>query len=240
MKAVTRRALAAAGLFTLFSLPAAAEDLTIVSVMKGGNEPMTTTQYLTADRARTSNGDTDTIVEYGPGRLIMIDNKKKEYTETTFDEMTASLRKMDEEFSKLPGFVQKSMGGAVGQVTIQKGTATRKIAGYDCNQYTLSMGQDMVFDIWAAPALEVPVKYTESMKSRYAAMGPMGRRFSAMFDEMAKIKGYPLSFGMSYKMMGKKLDTVTEATDVKKGPIPASVFAIPAGYKQKASPFKQK
>jgi hypothetical protein len=230
----------AAGLLGVLALPAAAQDLTIVSVVKGGPQPMTQTQYLAADQARTSTGDTDVIVQYGPGRIITIDNKKKEYTETTFAEMAAALQKVDAEMAKMPAFLQKSMGGGVKPVTVQKGTATRQIAGYECTQYTLTQGDEMVFDIWAAPAIQVPTKYVEAMKARWAAMGPMGRRFSAMYDEMAKIKGYPLSFGMGYKLAGKKIDSLIEATEVKKGPIPASVFEIPAGYKPKPGPFAQK
>jgi hypothetical protein len=34
-----------------------------------------------------------------------------------------------------------------------------------------------------------------------------------------------------------KQHTLSEATEVKKGPIPASTFEIPAGYKKKPSPF---
>jgi len=240
MKAVVSRGIVGAGLLGLLALPVAAQDLTIVSVVKGGPQPMTQTQYLTADQARTSTGDTDVIVQYGPGRIITIDNKKKEYSEATFDEMAATLRKLDEQMAKMPAFLQKSMGGGVKPVTVQKGTATRQIAGYDCTQYTLSQGEDMVFEIWAAPTIQAPTKLVESMKAQWAAMGPMGRRFAAMYDEMAKIKGYPLSFGMGYKLAGKKIDSVIEATEVKKGPIPPSVFAIPAGYKQKPAPFAQK
>lgn len=240
MKAAVTRVFAAAGLVGLLAMPVAAEDLTIVSSVKGGKDPMTQTQYLTADRTRTHTGDQDVIVEIASGRIVTIDHKKKEYTETTFAEMAAMMKKMEADFAKMPGFLQKTMGGSLKPVTVQKGSAPRKIAGYDCTQYTLAMGEDMAFVIWAAPALEVPAKYVEAMKSRAATMGPMARRFMAMYDEMAKIKGYPLSFASNFKMAGRKMDTLVEATEVKKGPIPASAFAVPVGYKKKASPFAQK
>ena len=239
MKAVVTRVFAAAGLLGLLAMPVAAEDLTIVSSVKGGKDPMTQTQYLTADRTRTHTGDQDVIVEIVSGRIVTIDHKKKEYTETTFAEMAAMMKKLEADFAKMPGFLQKTMGGAVKPVTMQKGIAPRKIAGYDCTQYNLAMGEDMTWSIWAAPALEVPAKYIESMKSNAAMMGPMGRRFMAMYDEMAKIKGYPLSFATSSKMAGRKMETLIEATEVKKGPIPASVFAIPAGYTKKALPAQK-
>jgi hypothetical protein len=45
---------------------------------------------------------------------------------------------------------------------------------------------------------------------------------------------------MSSKMMTKTLERTSEATEVKKGPIPASAFEVPAGYAKKDSPFKKK
>jgi hypothetical protein len=35
------------------------------------------------------------------------------------------------------------------------------------------------------------------------------------------------------------MHVTSEATEVRKGAIPASTFDIPAGYKKKASPFKR-
>jgi hypothetical protein len=73
----------------------------------------------------------------------------------------------------------------------------------------------------------------------YAAMGPMGPRFQKMVEEMRKVKGFPLATRVSAKMMMVKMDTLTEATEVKKGPIPASAFEVPAGYAKKDPPFKK-
>ena len=50
--------------------------------------------------------------------------------------------------------------------------------------------------ICAAPGLQTPPRYYEGKKLAYAAMGPMGRRFSMMFDEMRKVKGYPIALDM--------------------------------------------
>ncbi len=37
------------------------------------------------------------------------------------------------------------------------------------------MGDDMKFDIWAAPDLKAPQQYYDASKATYAAMGPTGR-----------------------------------------------------------------
>ena len=130
--------------------------------------------------------------------------------------------------------------GEMSDVTVQKGGSPRTIAGYSCEQYLLNMGDALSFDIWAAPDLQAPIQYYDANKLRYAAMGPMGQRFEKMYDEMKKVQGLPLAMGINIKMMGMKTDTLSEATEVRKGPIPASAFEIPAGYKKKNSPFKGK
>jgi hypothetical protein len=52
------------------------------------------------------------------------------------------------------------------------------------------------------------------------------------------VEGLPLSETTSFSMMGQSMNTTKEATEVKKGPIAASVFEPPAGYKKVDSPLK--
>jgi hypothetical protein len=226
------------GLAVVAALPAFGEDLTIVSTVKGGKDrTLTSTQYLSMDKARTSNGDSDTIVNYSTGAMIMIDNRKREYWETSAAEMAAMFEQLQQAGG---GALGGLLGGNVTDVAVQKVDGSKKVAGYDCVHYLLSMGDDMRFDIWAAPDLAAPLQYYDASKAPYAAMGPMGRRYQKMFDEMKKIKGFPLSMGISAKMMMVKIDTLSEATEVKKDPIPASVFETPVGYKKKDAPFKKR
>lgn len=227
----------AVGFVTLAALPAYA-DLTITSTVQAAGRTSTATQYLAAERGRTSNGDTDAIVNYSTGTMTMIDNRKKEYYETTLAEMTAMFDQLDRQLAGSP--LGGLLGGKVGDVTLQKVEGAKKVAGYDCDHYVLTMGNDMKFDIWAAPDLQTPVQYYDASKAPYAAMGPMGRGFGKMFEEMKKVKGFPLSMGINAKVMMMKIDTLQEATQVSKDPIPASAFEPPAGYRKKDSPFKRR
>ena len=76
------------------AVPAFAEDLTVVFKSTGGGKAGSSTAYYSAEKMRTSDGAADTIIEYGPGRIVTIDHKRKEYSEITMAEMEAALAKM--------------------------------------------------------------------------------------------------------------------------------------------------
>jgi hypothetical protein len=195
---------------------------------------------MTSERYRNSDPDTDSIIEFGTGKMTMIDHKKKEYWETTLQEMEAAFRQMEAQVAQMseqmPPFLRDKIGGGPGgPITVQKGTATRMIAGYDCDQYTISMGEAMKVEMWATSQLQVPAPYYDARKA-FFANNPMTQKFGKLFDEMRKIKGYPLAETTTMKVMGTQ-QMSREATEVRKGPIPASAFAVPAGYKKVESPF---
>jgi len=231
----------AAVLFCAAALPAlaGAEDLTIVSkVTVNQGAPATSTQYLGAQKVRTTDGENDTIVDVAAGRYTVINHKKKEYYEFTRDEMMAAMQKYEAQMSGPMGaMMEKMMGGKVGEVSVVKGAA-RKVAGYDCTAYTVTLGDNMKYELCAAEALSIPPAYYDALKGPYSMMGPMGRRFVKVFEEMKKIKGVPIAMNGNVNVMSIKMNMASEATDVKRGAIPESAFVVPAGYKKKDSPFK--
>lgn len=219
----------------------AAEDLTIVStVTVGKGAPSTSTQYISTGRIRTSNPETDTIFDAGTGRVAVVNHKKKEYFEFTRDEMTAAMQQFEAQMQQAGPLMEKMMGGQLGDVTVKKTGASRKVAGYGCDEYTVAMGENLRYDVCAAPSLPAPAQYYDALKSPFAAMGPVARRFEKTFEEMKKIKGFPVAMSSSVKVMMVRSEMKQEATEIKKGLIPDSAFAIPAGYKKKDSPFKKK
>lgn len=234
--------LSLAALYCATALPAllGAEEITVVSrITVGQGAPTTSTQYIGTDRVRTSDGETDAIVEVGTGRLTVINHKKKEYYEVTREEMRVGMQKVEQQMSGPAGaMLEKMMGGKIGEVTVQKGTS-RKVAGYDCTSYTFSLGESMRYESCMTQGLQLPTAYYDALRSPYTMMGPMGKRFEKVFDEMQKVKGFPVAMNSTVSMMGKKMQITSEATDVRKGAIPASAFQVPAGYKKKETPFKK-
>ena len=216
--------------------PARAEDLTIVStVTTPRGTTRTQTQYLSPSRMRMSGDERDTIVDLGSGKITILDNRRKEYSETTLDELHAFLDQIDSAMAGRP-IVDQSVG-ATESVTVEKGTAGKKVAGYDTEPYVLTMGESMRVEVFMTTAIEPPARYFDARKVLYASMGPMARRFDRVYDEMKKIKGFPLATVFDYRMRVARRQVTTEATEVRKGPIPDSVFVAPSDYKKIGSPL---
>src|SRR5688572_24011188 len=138
--------LAVAGLPVL----ASGEDITIVSkvALKAGATPTTSTQYLASDRIRTTDGENDTIFEIGPGKITVINHKDKSYYEFTREDVAAAMAQFEQQMSGPAGAMfEKMMGGKVGEVTVTKAGASRKVAGYDCDPYNVSMGETFKYEV---------------------------------------------------------------------------------------------
>jgi hypothetical protein len=256
----TRLSLAAACAAAFLAVPALAEDLTIVFKTTGGGSPGTTTHYYSSEKMRTGDAEHETIVEYGPGKIVSIDHKKKEYSEITLAEMEEAMKaaqakmeqanaQMQQQMASMPPAMREKMeqmmGGVASSVTVTKG-GTRQVAGYTCQDYTVAMGQMMTTKICATTALafaapNVDYRRYASFAGSAATMAnnPMFKGMGKMVDEMKKIQGFTIAEATSVKVMGRSTDTSREAVEIKKGPIPASAFdvaTIAKGYKKVANP----
>jgi hypothetical protein len=210
------------------------EDLTILSKVTMGNSESASQQYITSTYSRASSEQSDSIVHFPTGKITTIDHRKKEYWEATLEEMAAYFDKLTREFKGSP---MEDMFGLADDPELEKLPGKRKVAGYDCDRYSLSIGDVLEVDFWAAPGLEPPARYFDARKVSAAAMGPMGKLFEKMYDELKTIKGFPLSTAIILRTPMSRTQSLEEATEVKKGPIPASTFDVPAGYKKTKSPF---
>ncbi|MGH9399576.1 MAG: DUF4412 domain-containing protein [Thermoanaerobaculia bacterium] len=225
----------AAGLFAVFVPPAVAEDFTIVSKTRFGEKQGTQTVCLTPARMKTSGGGSDSIVEFASGQMTFLDGEKKTYYVTSMAEMTAYARHREEQ-AGTSGFNAREFGG-LGEVAARKTGKTRQIAGTACTEWVFTMGEALGFEVCVAPTLPVPPAYFDARKAAYAGMGPMGRHFEKMFEAVRKASGFPLALAMHVKMESMKQESLTEASEVKRGAIPAATFEVPADFTKKKSPF---
>jgi Domain of unknown function (DUF4412) len=241
---------------------AGADDLTIVSkVTSNAGPPATATSYLATDHARIAQGDgRELIADAKAGVITVIDGRKKQYflvTKQDLEQLKAriqqqmsspDMQKAQSQMKNLPPEVQKrmeaAMGGLAGSVTVQKTGGTKKIAGYNCEEWTVAFGQMSKTEECLSTELPLPTQtwamykeFAESMTAAMGAMGPMAKGMSDLQAKMKEMKGYPLSRTTSASMMGRSTTSTSEVVEVKRGAIPASAWEVPAGYTKVDNPM---
>ena len=241
----SHRVWAAFALAAAIAAPVVAEDVTIVYNMTENGQPKgTATQYASSEKMRMSNPDSDMIVEYASGRLVVIDHKKKEYWESTRDEMAAQVQqinaRMEEQMKNIPPAMREKMGSMMGgiaaQVTVTPGTGSKKIAGYDTKPYNITMGEMMKQETWNAE-IPFPQPAIDARNSMLLVSNPMMKGAKDLVEKMKQVKGIPLAETTTVKVLMKTVTTGREATSVKLGAIDPAVFALPTGYKKTESPI---
>ena len=259
----TRLLLAVASAVSLSAVSApvaSAEDLTLVFKSTTKDGASTATSYYSSEKMRSGDAEHETIVEYGPAKIVSIDHKKKEYSEITLAEMEAAMKQasqkmeeaskqMEQQMAAMPPAVREKMeqmmGGGAAAVTVTKG-GSRQVAGYSCQDYTIAMGETLTTKLCATTALAFPAPNVDYRKfASFAgsagamANNPMFKGMAKLADEMKKIEGITIAESTSVKVMGHSTDSSREAVEIKKGPIPASAFDVATlakGYKKVPHP----
>ena len=211
------------------------QGLTMTSTTTANGRTSTTTQYFSGNATKTVSADgMDSIVRFDQQKMISVDNKKKTYSEMTFQqiqEMADQLNKGMAGVTQDPeamAAIKKMMGGGnSAPLSVTKQGPGETIAGYATEKYMVTGPMDI--EIWAAPDLKVPTTYYDAMKIRVPA-NPMFD-MSKMFDAFKQINGWPVKYILTIKMMGRSMTTTNEVTSVQKGAIPPAMFEVPAGYK---------
>lgn len=233
MKSMIRKALLAG----LSCLALAAGDLTITykttsSGMGSTGEGMET-QYMNASKMRQNmtggSRSTDTMIDFDAQTMYVIDHGKKVIKKATFQEISDAMAKMDEQMDGQMAAMMQSMMGDMSEVKVaQLGKDT--VMGRSCNKVKLDVGkisQTMSLD----PSLKPPMDMAKALKMTAFMPGPMGTGMRKMYEKFHELKGFPLKSHMT-GMMG--MDVTREATSVSEAAIPASAWALPAGYTTKS------
>ena len=256
---LSRRALV---LPLLAALPAAAqaEDLTIVSRITRDGQASTATSYISSDHARIVQADgQEAIVDLKTGQMTVLDGRKKEYfvvTRQDMDQMKAQIQekmnspemqRAQEQMKNLPPELQKKMQGmmgAMGSVEVKKAGTTRTVAGYACDNWTVTVGTMVKTEQCNTTALAIPTgvwdtyrDLADSMRGMMAAMGPMGQGLADMAAKMKEMRGFPLATTTTTSFGGRTMTHSMEVTEVRKGAIPATAWDVPVGYKKVESPL---
>lgn len=220
----------------LFSQDLTLHETTNVPGMMGqGARTIRSTNYFSKNAMKRAGSDgNDTIIQFDLGKIITIDNNKKTYSETTVEQLQQMMQKATSAMTankEQMEAMRKMMGQVSDSIAVTKEGPGEHIAGYATMKYTITGMMNM--EIWAAPELKVPGLYYDALKMRVPPnpLFDMGK----MYDEFKKIDGMTLKTIMTIKMMNNEMKTTTVVESVEKTPIPASIFTIPAGYKQVAA-----
>ncbi len=241
----------------VFAGPVFAEDVVVIFKTDGPGGAGTSTQYYSKEWMRTNEGQKDTVLEYGTGTITNIDHKKKEYSQITLAEieeamaaMNAQMEAARAQMEAMPAAMRermaKMMGGFGGDVTLTKG-GTRQVAGYETQEYTVTMGEGLTMRLWNTTEIALPVPPAElkelaSFTGPMAAMAnnPMFEGFGQLAEKMKEIEGLTLAEETSTNMMGRGSQSSREAKEVRVGPISSSEFDVGTlanGYKKVKSPL---
>jgi hypothetical protein len=213
-----------------------AQDLTMVVKLTGALKGQSTS-YMTGNATRTHDSVTgyDILIDYQKGITYVIDNKARTIAFTKAADLPglAAFQKAHTPVGKGMGEFNAGMNAMYGDPAIFKveNTGTETVLGRSCNKTRVTSGK-LVWEYSADPSLKSPAVAARLMAASYSGLGAypqMARIMTNMLNAIGNIKGVPLKTHMS----GFSGDTYTEVTSINQSSIPASTFALPAGYAMK-------
>ena len=229
----------------------ASDDLTIVSKHTANGKPGgTTTSYMASDHVRmASEVGQETIVDLKTGVMTTLDGKKKTYYTVTKQDMEQFAAKMkermnDPEMKKAMEMMASMSAGMATSFDVKKTGITRRVAGFGCEEWAITMGTMSTIKECVTSELQYPVHawdvykgFAESMKGMMSGFGPMAKSGAELAEKMKSMKGFPVATSTAIDIMGTKMTTETEVVEVRRGSIPASAWEIPAGYTKIENPM---
>jgi hypothetical protein len=233
------------------SLSCAAEDLTVISsVTTNGKPGGIDTNYISGDHIRHSQSQgTDVIIDLKTGTMTNINEKKKNYFIITKQDLETMQAKMAERMNdpkmKQAMAMMQGLGSSMASSTeVKKTGVSRKVAGYACDEWLISMGGMMTMTECVTNDLKYPVQswtamtdFNESMRKTMSGFGPNAKAGADYAEKMKTIKGFPVATSSTVEAGAMKIATSSEVTEVRRDPIPASTWQVPAGFVQVENPM---
>lgn len=239
---------------TITGMPAAARQ----SAPGVSDKPMTTTVYYKGSKQRTETGNTVQIYDAAADQMYTLDTDKKTYS-------VISPSKMLEGVAGNPFLDMMKFDTTA---SVKAGGATKNIAGKPATNYVYSATikitmdnlppeaagslptMEMKGEQWATESLSLPSAFQKAGLNNMARRMPpmMVKGMKPLIDELAKIKGAPLSSRMSMSFIvppgspaagsvpKEPIVTTTEVKSISEETLSDSLFEIPTGYKKVEAP----
>jgi hypothetical protein len=230
-----------------------ADDLTVISnVTTNGKPAGIETNYISGDHIRTTHaGNTDLIINLKTGVMTTIDDKKKTYYEVTKQDMEAMQAKMAEKMNdpkvkQAMAMMQGMSQSMAGSTEVKKTGVSRKVAGFACEEWSISMGGMMAITECVTNDLKYPVQswaaladFKESMRKTMSGsgFGPSAKSGADFAEKMKSIKGFPVASSSTVDAGVVKMTNSSEVTEVRHTAIPESTWEVPAGFAKVENPM---
>jgi len=232
------------------SMTCMADEMTVISQVSTNGQPGgTQTSYISSDHIRHSESKgNDVIIDLKNGTMTNIDTKKKTYfimTKQDMEAMQAALaaRMNDPKIKQAMAMMQGMSSSMAADTEVKKTGVTRKVAGYACEEWLISMGGMVNMTECVTNDLKYPVQswaaladFQESMR-KSMSFGPSAKAGADYAEKMKSIKGFPVASTSTVDAGITKITTAIEVTDVSRAPIPASTWDVPAGFAKVENPM---
>ena len=224
--------------------------VTIVT-QRGTDEP--STLYLDGDKMRAENaktsGEHTIVIDAANKKMVTINDAERSYMEITQADMermagfiAAQRAAAEERMKSMPPEQRKKMeqmmGGANAKphdFKFEKMGGKKTINGFSCEMYKIiedgTPKEDVCLTPWSSSTIQRSdfaglIKFSQDMQK---SMGPMmgGAKRNA-FDQFEKAPGFPV---LRHPLEAGQQDEIIKS--IKRGSIPSSTFAVPAGYTKK-------
>lgn len=188
--------------------------------------------YVAHDKMKVVSGDaggSDMILDPASGNMTFLNHADKEYYQINVQSVAKSMAE--------PGMEQMRAMMEQSKVSVVATGENKRIGNWDCEKYKVTKTGMMEIEqeIWAAKSIEFDFKPYTDMMSMSGPEGLLGDSAAGQAQqvEMDKIKGYPILTKSKMKMMGSSMESESEVKVIRKEPVAASFFEIPADYKLK-------
>ena len=137
--------------------------------------------------------------------MTNINEKKKNYFLITKQDLETMRAKMAERMNdpkmKQAMAMMQGMGSSMASSTeVKKTGVSRKVAGYACEEWLISMGGMMTMTECVTNDLKYPVQswaamtdFNESMRKTMSGFGPNAKASADYAEKMKSIKGFPVA-----------------------------------------------
>lgn len=181
--------------------------------------------WLSDDRYAVHGSNSSVIIDLKKNRLYFLDHQDKTYVETT---LPLDLSKL------MPPEMAQMMSMMKMTVTVNPTGQTKTIGSWKCSGYEVNISMMMMplkMMVWATT--DVPFKVDEFLDKFYLPILKLQLRVDDLsLAEMRKIKGYWISSETTGEVMGAKIRSTMEVTEITSASPPPNVYSIPADYRQ--------